>query len=104
MLAAVVRIAGVVLHRQIERSEHAAELELRAREQRHAGRVVPDGGKVITHDAGAGIGPAKTCHGLLHQLEAARLSRRNRTHDENSRSSQFDCGVLHKNLLAKTFR
>ena len=104
MLAAVVRIAGVVLHRQIERSEHAAELELRAREQRHAGRVVPDGGKVITHDAGAGIGPAKTCHGLLHQLEAARLSRRNRTRDENSRSSQFDCGVLHKNLLAKTFR
>ena len=56
---------------KIDRNPGARRLHARAGEKRHAGGIVVDGGKVVTHDAGAGHGTAHLDGGLLGELEAS---------------------------------
>ena len=56
---------------KIDRNPGARRLHARAGEERHARGVVVNGGKVVTHDAGAGHGTAHLNGGLLGELEAS---------------------------------
>ena len=67
---AVFALAGVAFVVKIDRNPGARRLHARAGEKRHARGVVVDGGKVVTHDAGAGHGAADLDGGLLGELEA----------------------------------
>ena len=55
---------------KIDRNPGTRRLHARAGEKRHAGGIVVNGGKVVTHDAGAGHGTAHLDGGLLGELEA----------------------------------
>ena len=67
---AVFALAGVAFVVKIDRNPGACRLHARAGEKRHAGGIVVNGGKVVTHDAGAGHGTAHLDGGLLGELEA----------------------------------
>ena len=67
---AVFALAGVAFVGKIDRNPGTRRLHARAGEKRHAGGIVVNGGKVVTHDAGAGHGTAHLDGGLLGELEA----------------------------------
>ena len=71
MKPAVFALAVVAFVVKIDRNPGARRLHARAGEKRHAGGIVVNGGKVVTHDAGAGHGTAHLNGGLLGELEAS---------------------------------
>ena len=101
-IAAVIFFTGVLMIDilEIHADANTAELNLRARMQRHRRSVVVHAGNVRTINADAGICAAEGERGLFGELETAGISRRaeGRSYGKGRRSD-LEGRVIHERLL-----
>lgn len=97
VLGTVIRISFIRLNIEIEISHHGTHLKLRARQKNHTGRVVPDGGQIVTHDTGAGVGAAQTRHRLFGEHKAARVGCGRGSRRKRECCRKLEHCVLHRN-------